>query len=40
MDVLISVGTNASYAYSLISMVHHRFQVRVRYARSLRVLPC
>lgn len=27
MDVLISVGTNASYAYSLISILHHRFSV-------------
>lgn len=23
MDVLVSMGTNASYTYSLISMVHH-----------------
>ncbi|GAB4815110.1 hypothetical protein N2152v2_002156 [Parachlorella kessleri] len=26
MDVLISLGTNASYTYSLIAMLHHRFK--------------
>lgn len=25
MDVLVSLGTNASYAYSLISILHHHF---------------
>jgi Cu+-exporting ATPase len=28
MDVLVSMGTNASYLYSLISMVHHHVMVR------------
>ena len=28
MDVLISLGTNASYSYSLVAVVHHRFLVR------------
>ena len=28
MDVLISLGTNASYFYSLVAVVHHRFLVR------------
>lgn len=26
MDVLISLGTNASYIYSVISILHHHFQ--------------
>ena len=25
MDVLVSLGTNASYAYSVISIMHHHF---------------
>jgi len=25
MDVLVSLGTNASYIYSLISILHHHF---------------
>ncbi len=25
MDVLVSLGTNASYAYSMISILHHHF---------------
>ena len=27
MDVLVSMGTNASYLYSLISMLHHHIMV-------------
>lgn len=27
MDVLVSMGTNASYIYSLISMLHHHIMV-------------
>ena len=30
MDVLVSMGTNASYLYSLISMLHHHIMVRAR----------
>ena len=26
MDVLVSLGTNASYLYSVISILHHHFQ--------------
>lgn len=25
MDVLVSLGTNASYLYSIISILHHHF---------------
>ena len=28
MDVLVSLGTNASYGYSLISILHHHLMVR------------
>ena len=26
MDVLVSLGTNASYGYSMISILHHHFE--------------
>ena len=28
MDVLVSLGTNASYFYSVMSVVHHHLMVR------------
>lgn len=28
MDVLVSLGTNASYFYSVLSILHHHFLVR------------
>ena len=30
MDVLVSMGTNASYIYSLISILHHHVMVRLQ----------
>jgi len=30
MDVLVSLGTNASYAYSIISILHHHLRSHVR----------
>ncbi len=39
MDVLISLGTNASYFYSLISILHHRFSVRDSDLTSRTQLP-
>lgn len=40
MDVLVALGTNASYLYSMISILFHRFGRCVRAGLTTGMLPC